>query len=135
SLLDEYGLRAGLEPGAMLLTEAQKWQLAGSLLADRRFEHLEVRTVAHVVRQVLALADECQHHLVDPDELIAASRELSERAEVKTAADRDMLVTAQRRIELAEMVREYQGRKREIGAIDYGDQIRLAVDLAEGHPE
>ena len=134
-LLDEYGLRAGVEPGAMLLTEAQKWQLAGSLLANRRFEHLEVRTVAHTVRQVLALADECQNHLVEPEALIEASRQLSERAEVKSAADRDMLVTAQRRMELAEMVRDYRDRKREIDAIDYGDQIRLAVDLAESHPE
>ncbi|MFN2545370.1 MAG: ATP-dependent helicase [Actinomycetota bacterium] len=134
-LLDEYGLRAGIQPGAMLLTEAQKWQLVSSLLADREFEYLEVRTVPYTVRQVLLLADECQNHLVDPDDLIAASRALTERQEVRNAADRDMLVTAQRRIEMAEMVREYQARKREIGAIDYGDQIRLAVDLATDHPE
>src|SRR5439155_126170 len=35
----------------------------------------------------------------------------------------------------AARLRDYQGRKREIGAIDYGDQIRLAVDLAREHPE
>jgi DNA helicase-2/ATP-dependent DNA helicase PcrA len=133
-LLDDYGLRAGIEPGSTLLTEAQRWQIAGSLLADRQFEYLEVRTVPHVVRQTLALADACHNHLVDADDLIDASRALTERHEVRTAADRDMLVAAQRRIELAEMAREYQSAKRGIGAIDYGDQIRLAVDLVSEHP-
>jgi DNA helicase-2/ATP-dependent DNA helicase PcrA len=134
-LLDDYGLRAGLEPGAMLLTEAQKWQLARTLFADRRFEHLEVRTVEWVVRQMLALSDECQNHLLDAETLILASRALAGRQEVKTAADRDMLETTERRIELAEMVRDYRERKREVHAIDYGDQISLAVQLAEEHPE
>jgi ATP-dependent DNA helicase UvrD/PcrA len=135
SLLDEEGLRAGLEPGQMLLSEAHKWQVVSSLLQDREFEYLEVRSLPHVIRSVLALADECQNHLVDPEEVVRASVELSERHEVKTAGDRDMLVTAQRRIELAGMVGAYRDRKRQLGAIDYGDQIRLVVELARDHPE
>jgi DNA helicase-2/ATP-dependent DNA helicase PcrA len=133
-LLDDYGLRAGIEPGPMLLSEAHRWQLAGSLLADREFEHLQVRTVDHVVRQTLALADTCQDHLVDPQEVIEACRRLAGEHEIRTAGDRDMLMNALRRIELAQLVAAYQARKRELGAIDYGDQIRLACELVEGHP-
>ena len=73
-MLDEYGLRMGLEPGGMLLTEAHKWQLAVSLLNDREFEHLEVRTVRHVVENLLLLADECANHRVDPLEVAERSR-------------------------------------------------------------
>jgi DNA helicase-2/ATP-dependent DNA helicase PcrA len=134
-LLDEYGLRERIEPGAMLLSEAQKWQLAASLFAHREFEHLEVRTVPHNVGLILALADQCQNHLVDPAALVEESRRLSERHEVKTASDRDLLETALKRIELAELVQDYQERKRDIEAIDYGDQIRLAVQLVGRHPE
>ncbi len=134
-LLDDYGLRAGIEPGAMLLSEAHRWQLAGSLLADREFEHLEVRTVDHVVRQTLQLSDTCQDHLVDPEALIEECRRLAARQEIRSAGDRDMLTNALRRIELAEMVAAFRDRKRELGAIDYGDQIRLATELVGGHPE
>ena len=134
-LLDDAGLRAGLEPGAMLLSEAQKWQLMGSLLADRTFEHLEVRTVGHVVRLALALSDQCQNHLVEPEEVVAECERLIARKEIKNASDRDMFETAHRRIELAGLVCAYRDRKRELSSIDYGDQIRLAVDLARDHPE
>jgi DNA helicase-2/ATP-dependent DNA helicase PcrA len=130
-LLDDYGLRGGLEPGSMLLSEAQKWQLMSFLLADRTFEHLEVRTVWHVVRLALALSDECQNHLVEPERVIAESERLIATSEVKNAVDRDMLLAARRRIELAELVAAY----RELRAIDYGDQIRLGVELARDRRE
>jgi DNA helicase II / ATP-dependent DNA helicase PcrA len=134
-LLEDHGLRQKLEPGARLLSEAQQWQLAGTLLEGRELEHLEVRSLGHVIGQILQLADECSNHLVDPEAVIEHSRELAGRREIRSAADRDMLVTAERRAELATLVADYQRRKRELGVIDHGDQIRLAVDLVEGHPE
>jgi DNA helicase-2/ATP-dependent DNA helicase PcrA len=134
-LLDDAGLRAGLEPGVMLLSEAQKWQLMGSLLADRTFEHLEVRTVGHVVRLALALSDQCQNHLVEPEEVVAECERLIARTEIRTASDREMFETARRRIELAGLVSAYRDRKRKLSSIDYGDQIRLAVHIVRQHPE
>jgi DNA helicase II / ATP-dependent DNA helicase PcrA len=134
-LLDDHGLREGIEPGSMLLSEAQRWQLAASLLADRELEYLEVRSEGHVVRLILALADACQNHLVEPEAVAAAGEALAAGIEPERAADRDLRETALERAELAGLVGAYRARKRELGAIDYGDQIRLAVDLVRAHPD
>ncbi|MGH2739363.1 MAG: ATP-dependent helicase [Actinomycetota bacterium] len=134
-LLDAYGLRIGLEPGPMLLSEAHKWQLVQSLFADRVFHHVEVRSIPHVVADVLQLADQCANHLVDPDDLVEASLQLAERREIKTSSDTDMRIAALRRSELAEVVSAYRDRKRELGLIDYGDQIALAHRLVSERPE
>ncbi len=134
-LLDDYGLRMGLEAGPMLLTAAHKWQLASSLFADRTFEHLEVRTVAHTVRQMLQLADHCSNHLVTPDQLARQATDWAAQVVVKKAWDRDEKMAALRRAEYADLVRAYQERKRQLRVIDYGDQITYAVRLVEEHPD
>jgi DNA helicase II / ATP-dependent DNA helicase PcrA len=134
-LVEDYGLRMGVEPGRMLLSDAHKWQLAASLLSEREFEHLEVRTVGHIVKSLLALSDQCANHLVSPEEVARHSQSLAERGEVKSAADRDMLMTALRRVELADLVRAYGERKAELGVLDYGDQISQAHRLVGEFPE
>ena len=133
-LLDDYGLRMGVEAGPMLLTAAHKWQLASSLFADRTFEHLEVRTVPYAIRQMLQLADHCANHLVDPLTLADASERYAERQEIKRAWDRDARECGFRRAELARLVAAYSHRKAELGVIDYGDQIAKAVELVRTHP-
>jgi DNA helicase II / ATP-dependent DNA helicase PcrA len=132
-LLDDHGLRGGIEPGSMLLADAQKWQLARSLLGDRTFEHLEIRSIPHIVQKTLGLADQCANHLVQPEEVRRHALELLARAEVQ--GDRGMRETLNQRIELTDLVAAYRDRKRELRVIDYGDQIALAVDLVDRHPE
>jgi DNA helicase-2/ATP-dependent DNA helicase PcrA len=134
-LLDDYGLRMGLERGQRLLSEAQKWQLVVSLLEDRQFEHLEVRTLRSVVGDALSLSDECANHLVEPDVVRADSLAFAERIEIRKAEDRTARTRALQRAELAEVVGAYRDRKRALGVIDYGDQIALAHRLVEEHPE
>ena len=134
-LLDDYGLRMKLEAGPMLLTAAHKWQLAMTLFADRTFEHLEVRTVPHTLRQILTLADQCSDHLVDPIELAAASEGYAAEIVPKKWWEREAKLAWLRRAELGQLVRAYQDRKGELGAIDYGDQIAYACRLVEEHPD
>jgi DNA helicase II / ATP-dependent DNA helicase PcrA len=134
-LLDDYGLRMGLEPGQRLLSDAQKWQLVVSLLEDRQFEHLEVRTLRSVIGDALALSDECANHLVDPDVVREESLAFAARVEIRRAEDRTARTRALQRAELAEVVMAYRERKRILGVIDYGDQIALAHRLVEDHPE
>jgi DNA helicase-2/ATP-dependent DNA helicase PcrA len=134
-LLDDYGLRMGLEPGQRLLSEAQKWQLVVTLLEDRQFDHLEVRTLRNVVRDALALSDECANHLVEPEAVREVSLRFADRVEVRKADDRTARTCALQRAELAEVVAAYRDRKRELGVIDYGDQIALAHRLVQEHPE
>ncbi|MGH2683719.1 MAG: ATP-dependent helicase [Actinomycetota bacterium] len=134
-LLDDYGLRMGLEPGQRLLSEAQKWQLVVSLLEDRQFEHLEVRTLRSVVGDALELSDQCANHLVDPEVVREDSLAFAERVEISRADDRTARTRALQRAELAEVVAAYRERKRTLGVIDYGDQIALAHRLVQEHPE
>jgi DNA helicase-2/ATP-dependent DNA helicase PcrA len=134
-LLDDYGLRMGLEPGQRLLSEAQKWQLVVSLLEDRQFEHLEVRTLRSVVGDALALSDESANHLIHPDVIREDSLAFAERVEIRKAEDRTARTRALQRAELAEVVTAYRDRKRALGVIDYGDQIALAHQLVEDHPQ
>jgi DNA helicase-2/ATP-dependent DNA helicase PcrA len=133
-LLDDYGLRMGLEPGQMLLTEAQRWQLLASLLADREFEAWEVRS-DYVVGEALKLADQVANHLRKPDEVIARDRSLASTEEFRREREERIRLALPKRIELSGLVDAYLRRKAERKAIDYGDQIALAVQLVERHPD
>ncbi len=133
-LLDDYGLRMGLEPGARLLSEAQKWQLMASLLDQCEFEHFEVRST-YIIGEALRLAEQMSNHLADPENVAAESRRLAGEITGNSRDDRWDRQALLKRAELAGLVGMYRRRKREIGAIDYGDQIALACELAAGHPE
>ena len=133
-LVDDYGLRMGLEPGRGLLSEAQRWQLVRSLLDGFQFEHFEVRS-DYVVGEALKLSDQMANHLAQPLAVGEASRRLAEEIEPKTNEDRRERTTLLKRAELAELIGAYQRRKAELGAIDYGDQIAQAVRLVREHPD
>jgi DNA helicase-2/ATP-dependent DNA helicase PcrA len=133
-LVDDHGLRMGIEPGRALLSEAQRWQLMRSVLEECEFEYLEIRTDYHV-GSALALADQIANHLADPEEVAARSRELSEEIEVKTKEDERERLALLRRAELSGMVAAYRRAKAERGVMDYGDQIAQAFELVRTHPE
>ena len=133
-LIEDYGLRMGLEPGQQLLSEAQKWQLMGSLLEDREFEAWEIRS-DYVVGEALGLADQVANHLVDPREVARLTRELQASPELHKEKEAQIRTAVAKRVELADLVADYQDRKRELKVIDYGDQIALAVELVRDHPE
>ncbi len=132
-LMDE-GLRLGREPGSRLLSEAQKWQLVGSLLDEVEFETFEVRS-DYIVGEALKLADQISNHLVEPAAVAAWSREVATKITGNTQDDIKDRETLLKRVELCELVEVYSRKKREIGAIDYGDQIAEATRLVEQHPE
>jgi DNA helicase II / ATP-dependent DNA helicase PcrA len=133
-LLDDYGLRMGLEPGQMLLSEAQRWQLMASLLADAEFEAWEVRS-DYIVGEALKLADQLANHLVTPDAVMARDRRMAESDEFRKEREERIRTAVLKRIELCGLVEAYLEAKAERKAIDYGDQIALAVQLVDEHPE
>ena len=133
-LVDEYGLRMGLEPQRALLSEAEKWQVVRSLLDEMEFEHWEVRT-EYIVGKVLDLADQLANHLVQPEVVAARDRELAAEMKPKSQSDHKDRLTLWKRAELCDVVAAYRDRKRAMAAIDYGDQIAQAVTLVDEHPE
>jgi DNA helicase-2/ATP-dependent DNA helicase PcrA len=129
-LIADYGLRAGIEPGASLLTDAQVWQLCAEQYLARTYEHMEVRNLWHV-RWIRELSDDCANHLVDPNDIIAHDREFLEK--IKDSGDkisRRVVTAARKRMEIASVVAAYQEAKRARNMLDYGDQIRIASEIA-----
>jgi len=148
-LVADHALRLGLEPDCALLPAAARYQLAAHV-ARQYAGRIEAFTgsMAALVSAVVALDGQCGEHLVDPAELIAFDRRwladvlaaldtamARPRTATLTADLRRLARTARRRIELAALVVEYRAARRRRELLDYGDQIRLAAELAERVPE
>ncbi|GAA0627607.1 hypothetical protein GCM10009547_33950 [Sporichthya brevicatena] len=141
-LLEEHGLRLGVEPHAKLLADASRYQLAARVICRARgpFPALE-KSVPDLVVDLLALEGECSEHLVDLEELRAHDRDLIERLRTVKGADTPSnavakaIVAARRRLEFADLVEAYRAEKAERDLVDFGDQMALAARLAEQCPQ
>ena len=148
-LVTEHALRIGVEPRSRLLADATRYQLAGRVLRRHRgpVVHL-TRPMSMLIGDLVSLEAELSEHLVSPEELgtwdaswlvelEAACSELDGLKGTKGHCDalRKMADVARRRTELAGMVSAYRDAKRDLDAIDFGDQVALAARLAESVPE
>ncbi len=148
AVLADHGLRLGVEPGAQLLGEAAAWQLAADVVQGWDADlSVADRTPATVTENLLDLAGECAEHLVDPADVAAYVAAMVERIEQLPAvvgdpgpgavvsSMKERLATARRLVALVPLVQRYAERKRELGVLDFGDQVALAARLAETAPE
>ena len=132
-VVDRHGMLEGIEPGQRILTPAQRTELCARVLDRMTFEHLHSMWQPTIVSDILDLADQSQNHLVEPAEIVAFDEE---RLEALAAHRSDRAFTAAReRIELARAVELFHALKRELGVIDFGDQIGLAARIVREHPE
>lgn len=132
-VIDRYGMLAGIEPGQRILTAAQRVALAGRVLDHMAFRHVKTEWQPSVVDNILNLDAQAQNHLVEPERIVAYNRE---RLDALQAHRSDRAYrAAQERIDLAEAVAVFRRLKRELGVIDFGDQIALALRVAVEHPE
>ncbi len=139
-IVTEHGLRAGYEPSTRLLTEASRWQLVDLLVRNHDGDMSDVeRSPSAVTDAVLALAGDMAEHLVTPDELAAWTgrffAEVQSRPGRVYADVRRALHLQQLRLRLLPLIRAYEARKREIEAMDFGDQLARAALVARDHPE
>jgi DNA helicase-2/ATP-dependent DNA helicase PcrA len=148
-LVSEHGLRLGIEPRSRLLADATRYQLAARVLRRHRapVHHLNA-VFGTLVGKLVALDSELSEHLVQPSqlrewdeewiaELVPAIASYEGEKGVKGHVEdlSQFLLTARRRQELGELVGEYRRAKRELDAVDFGDQVALAAQLAEAVPE
>ena len=148
-LVADHGLRLGLEPRSRLLADATRFQLAARVLRRRR-EPLPDLTgpFTDLVGKVVSLDSELSEHLVDPSalreweqqwqaELALAIASYDGEKGVKTHVEvlEQMALVARRRMQLADVVSEYRRAKRELDALDFGEQVAFAARLAETVPE
>src|SRR5262249_23534262 len=132
-VLDRDGLLAGIAPGQRILTQAQQSELCGQVLDEIAFDYVPAEWQPSAIDKILSLADQLANHRREPSDVIAFCRQrlpaLSQhRGE---AAYRSAL----ERLELASAVERFREHKRELGVIDFGDQITLALEVIERHPE
>ncbi len=148
-LVTEHGLRLGVEPRSRLLADATRYQLAARVLRRHRGPIVSLtRPLNMLVGELVALDAELSEHLVTPDELLAW--DTSWLAQVEAARAEMALLkghathygtlekyarNARQRAELAQLVSSYRATKRELDAIDFGDQVALGARLAETVPE
>ena len=71
SILERYGVLAGFEPGARVLTQAQRSELCGRVLDEMTFEHASATWQPSLVSKILELDEQAQNHRVTPPEIEA----------------------------------------------------------------
>ncbi|MDX6220446.1 MAG: ATP-dependent helicase UvrD/PcrA [Frankiales bacterium] len=148
-LVTEHGLRLGVEPRSRLLADATRFQLAARVLRRHRGPVVALtRPLSMLVGDLVSLDSEMSEHLVEPDELLAWEadwvRQLEEAAAsfdgvrgTKTHTDTlaRWINVSRQRTELGQLVAAYREAKRDLDAVDFGDQVSLGARLAEQVPE
>ncbi len=149
TLLTEHGLRIGHEPDTRVITDASRYQL-GARVVDRFTGEVRFLTdhPATAIQNLLALDSAMSEHLVSADDvrrLDTEARRGFERALAEERAGKDRkghreaaekaMSAIDRRAELLELVAGYRRLKRDLGLMDFSDQIELGARLAREQPE
>ncbi len=137
-LIDEQGLRVGIEPGARLLSGPAVAQLAyrevcrsTDLVATW---HNPSRVAADVVRLDANLAEQT----IGTEELRAHDRAVIAAVDElpkATKAIKAIKETAERRRELSTLVDELREARRAVGGLDFSDHMRLCAELVASSDE
>ncbi|MFC5178332.1 ATP-dependent helicase [Nocardioides taihuensis] len=149
ALLTDHGLRIGHEPDTRVITDAARYQL-GARAVDRftgEVHHLTDHPET-AIQNLLALDSAMSEHLVGPDDvraLDAEARRGFQRALEEEVAGKDRktyrepvekaISAIDRRAELLELVEAYRRLKRDLGLMDFSDQIELGARLASEQPD
>ena len=141
-LVDEHGIVLGREPGARLLTEAARWQVADSVVRHYDGEFTLVPgVIATVTERVLDLAGQLADHLTGPEQVRQLDRQLRALLEPLPLKPRSrsrqwpeivqrLLDSLTRRTELLPLVERFADQKRADGLLDFADHMVLASRLA-----
>lgn len=142
ALAAEHGLRVAVDPGATVLTDAALWQLADSVVASWDREVETDSAVSSIVTAVPRLAAQARDHRVTPDQLrtwaaqaIAFMEALPKKeggGPQPFTQDLGRVVSKVRSlISLADLIEEFDARKRANSLLDFSDQVDIAVKLAQ----
>ncbi|MBW3068229.1 ATP-dependent helicase [Actinomyces sp. 594] len=139
SLVREYGLYAGADPDATLITEARKWQIATDILEQRTdplpFES-KSSAIAAVLRADNALStnllsiDDAREELTDICDLFSGLQAIQKNL----LEDKSTTVIATW-LGVLDAVQDFRDYKRRHGLVDFGDRLVLACRIAEEVPE
>lgn len=139
-LVAEHGLRLGIDGAPRMLTRAGRHRLAERVVttAPGPFPGLSRLNPTTVIERLLQLDSELTSHLVEPDLLVGHSTEFcvavdeSPRNRMKNVFQNlsKAASIAAERAELVDLVSEYRKLKRDLGFVEYADQMATAARLA-----
>ncbi|WP_246036128.1 ATP-dependent DNA helicase [Sinomonas susongensis] len=146
TVVQDHGLRIGIERDAVLLGTAQSWQLAASVVEGHDGEIWDgFPAKSTLVGAVMKLASECAEHLQEPDDVagwLAAEASRLESLPLASGSSRGpaaaaakLVSTLRARAVVADLVVRFAEAKRRRGALDYGDLVALAARIARDVPE
>ncbi|HEY2041445.1 MAG TPA: UvrD-helicase domain-containing protein [Jatrophihabitans sp.] len=140
-LVAEHAIRLGAEPGARLLSEAARWQVADSVVRNYAGDFtVAPGVVASVTDYVLGLAGQLADHLAEPAAIEDFSTGLM--AQLSALAPKpngrvdwpgylgNLVNSLRQRVELIPLLTAFAAAKRAEGAMDFADQMVLATQLA-----
>ncbi len=148
-LLTDHGLRIGHEPDTRVLSDASRYQL-GARVVERHTAEVRFLTdhPPTAIQNLLALDGAMSEHLVSPEQVLAfdagAGQDFLREDEAERAgrarktyleATGKAINAIERRRELMDLVLGYRRLKRDLGLMDFSDQIELGARLAVDQPE
>ena len=141
-ILSEHGIRLGREPGARILTDGARQQLAYRVVcaSTLNLDELEKGPDA-ITRDLLDLDDQCSELGIEPaalidwdTALIHSLNAIALRERLQNNGQR-VRATAQKRRILARLVTQWRETKTGHDVLDYTDQTRLALELVRRFPD
>ncbi|MGX5695944.1 UvrD-helicase domain-containing protein [Agromyces soli] len=142
----EHALLTGREPDAAVLGEASAWQLARGVVAasaDPRLVELDA-SLDKVTGAVLGLSRALGENVADTRDVRAMARDFLAMEDLPIGAPRkrtpyDSFVAALGVVDalppLLELAEAYAEAKRARGYVEFSDQVALALQICEAHPE
>ena len=132
-IVGEHGIRLGREPGATMLTDGARQQLAYRVVCRTGLPLSSFgRSPVSITSDLLRLDDELTELGISPDDLRAFDLEMLAMLhsfETLQAVGRDMRSTSTQRSVLAELVSQWRAEKAARDVLDFADQIRLAGEI------
>ncbi len=139
SVVRDHALRLGLPPDAVHVGEAGRFQIADALVTAWPDDIDTGYKPATLVDGITALESELNEHGVSPQEAQRSLEALARQIDAigpSASSDAARAAGAMRtRAQLMDLVDAFVRRKRELGLIDFGEEVRLAATIAATAPE
>lgn len=136
-IVSEHGMRIGIDPDFSMLSEAGALDLMTQIVEAWPTDLDEELRPIDAVPQVLHLAGELAEHGFTVESAREAleelGRELSQVGDTNVEA-RNLLRANRRRLAFLGPIATYQQRKREMGVLDFSDQLVLATRIVREAP-
>ena len=136
-IVSEHGMRIGLDPDFSMLSEAGAIDLMTQIVEAWPTDLDDTLTPTGVVEQVLHLAGEIAEHGYTVGSAREALEEFGRELEQVgrgNSKSRDAIDVNRRRIALLDPIEVYQQRKRDMGVLDFSDQLVLATRIVREAP-